>query len=175
MALWLIATSLLSSMNLSLTEVLLFISITFLIYYLRKETRSYKFVTSFPGPKILPIIGQILDLPPPSKLLKVAVEHQIKYGTRMPLVCGPLQVLWLTHPNDVAKVLSSRDRTTDKVWLYPKIFGEWLGTSLFNTTGKEYFVRRKMIMPAFNFGILENFYSIFNRNSQVLVDILKDK
>ncbi|CAG7823316.1 unnamed protein product [Allacma fusca] len=32
-----------------------------------------------------------------------------------------------------------------------------------------------MIMPAFNFGILENFYSIFNRNSQVLVDILKDK
>ncbi|CAG7727741.1 unnamed protein product [Allacma fusca] len=116
-----------------------------------------------------------MNLPAPQNVLKVAEEFQVRYGTRMPLVCGPLQVLWLTHPDDVGKILSSKEKTTDKVWLYPLIFSEWLGTCLFNTTGQEYFTRRRKLMPAFNFGILENFNCIFNRNSEALVDILKTK
>jgi cytochrome P450 len=44
-----------------------------------------------------------------------------------------------------------------------------------NETGEKWHTRRKQITPAFHFKILESYHEVFNTQSMVLVDILKDK
>ena len=46
----------------------------------------------------------------------------------------------------------------------------WLGTGLLISTDKKWFDRRKVITPAFHFKILEQYFEIFLKYNEVLVD-----
>lgn len=54
-------------------------------------------------------------------------------------------------------------------------FQPWLGEGLITGTGKRWHQHRKLITPAFHFKILEQFIEIFNDQSDVLVEKLKNE
>lgn len=55
-------------------------------------------------------------------------------------------------------------------FLYP-----WLGTGLLTSDGNKWYKRRKIITPTFHFKILDTFLDVFNENSEILVNKLREK
>lgn len=51
----------------------------------------------------------------------------------------------------------------------------WLGTGLLLSTGPKWFNKRKTITPTFHFKILEQFIEVFDRQSDILIGLLKTK
>ena len=51
----------------------------------------------------------------------------------------------------------------------------WLRDGLLLSMGKKWLGRRRAITPAFHFKILEQFVEVFDRNSNILVEIIKAK
>lgn len=66
---------------------------------------------------------------------------------------------------------------TSKDWLTKSndydAFRLWLNDGLLLSTGKKWFKRRRLLTPSFHFNILEDFISIFNNCSDILIDKLK--
>ncbi|CAG7815369.1 unnamed protein product, partial [Allacma fusca] len=107
-----------------------------------------------------------------SERLKNLLILRQKYGNRVVMSLGSQKLLVLFHPDDVAKVLSSKE--VNRSWLYDLMFNDWLGiTCLLTAKGKEYFRMRKMYMPAFAYKHVDNFELNFNAHSKTLLKILK--
>jgi cytochrome P450 family 4 len=78
----------------------------------------------------------------------------------------------LTDPADVEKVLTS-SALTEKGDTY-NFFVPWLGEGLLISKGKKWQRRRKLLTPSFHFRILEDFLVIFNEQSNVFIEILRE-
>ena len=61
------------------------------------------------------------------------------------------------------------DKSREYQYLHP-----WLSTGLLTSSGTKWHGRRKMLTPTFHFKILEDFIDIFNKQSVVLVDKLRE-
>ncbi|XP_013794828.1 cytochrome P450 4c3-like [Limulus polyphemus] len=84
---------------------------------------------------------------------------------------GMRPVVAFYKPETVEVVLSSSkiiDKSTEYSLLRP-----WLGSGLLTSSRNKWKTRRKMLTPAFHFRILDDFMPIFNEQSQILVNKLK--
>lgn len=52
---------------------------------------------------------------------------------------------------------------------------EWLGTGLLISTGQKWHNRRKIITPTFHFKILQQFVDVFNQQSHIFTDKLRER
>lgn len=80
--------------------------------------------------------------------------------------------LSITDPQDVETLLSSSKLIAKSIDY--NFMHQWLGTGLLNSTGKKWQSRRKIITPAFHFNILEEFIQIFNGQTAVMLDKVKE-
>ncbi|CAG7824941.1 unnamed protein product [Allacma fusca] len=156
----------------AVTSILVLFSLGVLLWQFLKKSRSDVFLKRFSGPKIFPIIGNAWFLARPTDRLNNLKVLQQKYGNRVALNLGPQKILMVFHPDDVAKVLSSKEM--NRSWFIDMLFNDWLGPScLLTAKGKEYLRLRKLYLPAFAYKHVDNFGLNFNTHSKTLLTILK--
>ncbi|KAL3278887.1 hypothetical protein HHI36_016407 [Cryptolaemus montrouzieri] len=70
------------------------------------------------------------------------------------------------------KILSSVDHST-KGFFYDAL-RPWLGTGLLTSSGRKWHNRRKMLTPTYHFTILQKFLKVFNTQSRIFLETLKE-
>ncbi|KAF5301472.1 hypothetical protein FQA39_LY02201 [Lamprigera yunnana] len=111
--------------------------------------------------------------------MKALKEHLWNYYQGLNLKYYPIYKLWngsvpyvsLVSPEDIEVLLSSKDEL-EKSRIY-KWLEAWLGTGLLTSKGTKWQYRRKLLTPAFHFGILQEFAKTIMEQSEILVEKLK--
>ncbi|CAG7729121.1 unnamed protein product [Allacma fusca] len=156
----------------AVASILVLFSLAVFLWHFLKKSRSDVFLNRFSGPKIFPFIGNIWFIARPTERLNNLNVLQQKYGNRVRMTAGPKKLLMVFHPDDVAKVLSSKEM--NRSWLYDLLFNDWLGPScLLTGKGTEYTRMRKLYQPAFAYKHVDNFELNFNAHSKTLLKILR--
>ncbi|XP_055380312.1 cytochrome P450 4d2-like [Condylostylus longicornis] len=154
--------------------VILLILLAVLLDYLNKKRRN-DLTANLSGPKAYPLIGGLLHLlnRTPANLLEMSLINREKYGSLYKIWLFNKLLIFGTDPRDIEMVLSS-SKLIEKSTLYD-ILQVWLGTGLLLSTGSKWHSRRKIITPAFHFNILEHFIEVFDQQTEILVQRLKEK
>lgn len=148
------------------------------IWLIISAIRQFKLIVDatahIPGPKALPFLGNALIFlgKSPADVLQIGPAIIKQYGTFVRILLGPKILIFLGDPAD-AEALLINQNTIEKSeeYDYAKV---WIGEGLITSTGQKWHSRRKIITPGFHFTILQSFVRVFDRNSQILVDKLKE-
>ncbi|XP_051172445.1 uncharacterized protein LOC127288825 [Leptopilina boulardi] len=149
------------------------ITITLVFYHFKNHyNKRGRLVNKFPGPTVLPLLGNAREfLGPLDELWKSLRRINKEYYPINRLWLGGLPTISVYHPDDVQIVLSST-KHTEKGRIYDFLH-PWLGTGLLTSTGEKWLIRRRMMTPAFHFNILQEFVNVFVEQSELLVKKLK--
>ncbi|KAJ8922207.1 hypothetical protein NQ315_004144, partial [Exocentrus adspersus] len=132
---------------------------------------KYLCLRNVPGPTTYPIIGNALEMENTTVgLLNSFMRLQKKYGSFYKLWLGPRLNLMVSKPEYLEQLLNSNVHLSKSVGY--DLFKPWLGDGLLVSTGAKWRSRRKMITTDFHFKILEEFTKVFNKQFDILVDIL---
>nr|XP_053637587.1 cytochrome P450 4c3-like isoform X3 [Cherax quadricarinatus] len=130
-------------------------------------------LNQIPGPKGIPVLGNALYF----NVDATELFQRVLKVTE----CGEVSRMWMVHnpfcflsSAKTAEVLLSSHKLLDKGMDY-EFLHPWLGLNLLTFPGSLWHTRRKLVSPAFHFKILEEFVSIFNKQSCKLVQKLEKK
>lgn len=145
----------------------------FLGWFYTKFRETLKLASKLPGPPKLPILGDALLLAgqSPSQLMETFTDIAAKYPRIACIMLGPQCEVLIADPK-LAEVFLSSQKLITKSDEYD-FFTAWIGTGLLTSTGRKWFARRKVITPAFHFKILDQFVDIFDKHTDIFIDILK--
>ncbi|XP_073998070.1 cytochrome P450 4g15 isoform X4 [Rhodnius prolixus] len=101
------------------------------------------------------------------------MSHSYVYENVIKVWVGPRLLIFLTNPLDIELILGSNVHI-DKAPEY-RYFEPWLGNGLLISTGAHWRAHRKLIAPTFHLNVLKSFIGLFNRNSQAVVQKLKNE
>lgn len=152
--------------------VSLFVVIAF--YFYRKFNKIVLSVAHIPGPPVLPFIGNALMFfgKSPSELMPIGTEMVKKYGLFNRFLLGPKVLIHVSDPKDVEALLVDQ-KVLEKSEEYD-ITRVWIGEGLLTASREKWPSRRKVTTPGFHFRCLQEFVKVFNRNSEILVQKLKN-
>lgn len=143
------------------------------VHYWQQQTRLTKMGLKLPGPATLPIVGNAHMIAGKTnhEIMNFALDLGQMYGNVARAFLGNSLIVFLTHPNDIEKILNSNVhiQKSDEY----RFFKPWLGNGLLISSGEKWRNDRKLIAPAFHQNVLKSFVSIFNSNSLDVVDKLK--
>nr|AGT51299.1 cytochrome P450 [Aedes albopictus] len=140
--------------------------------FLPGKKQTEKIAAHFGGPKPLPLIGNLLEF-------NTDIPGIFEKGIHLIKKHGPNLFLWgflneniliLGDTKLVEKVLLAKQ--TQKSLLYT-FLNSWLRTGLLLSSGEKWFQRRRIITPTFHFKILEQFVTVFNREAETMVDLMR--
>uniref|UniRef100_A0A182VQV2 Cytochrome P450 n=1 Tax=Anopheles minimus TaxID=112268 RepID=A0A182VQV2_9DIPT len=156
-----------------LQALLIAVAVYMLITHLIQRKKLQKINKHFPGPKPYPVVGNLLEfatLDIPGVFEHVVELHQ-NYGQDF-LMWSLFNwtIILMTSRKNVEKVLLAKQ--TEKSLLY-QFIEPWLGTGLLIASGEKWFQRRKIITPTFHFKMLEQFVSVFNKETDTMVKMLR--
>ncbi|XP_038107973.1 probable cytochrome P450 4ac1 isoform X1 [Culex quinquefasciatus] len=135
---------------------------------------GYKAAKQFPGPKRLPIFGNIFDLLFNDQLSTFTLPRQwaAKFGESFVLLIRGGMIVNAIRASETEALLSSAkliDKSVIYLYLHP-----FLGVGLLNSTGSKWFQRRKILTAAFHFNILPKFLETFHEECEKLVERLDE-
>ncbi|XP_069674758.1 cytochrome P450 4C1-like [Periplaneta americana] len=132
-----------------------------------------KKIEMIPGPKPMPLFGNILLFNVPAhQLLNVLLRLHKEYSSTFRIWVMGFPEVFITDPDDIEIILSSRSHITKS--LDYNLLQPWLGTGLLTSSGDKWQSHRKILTPAFHFKILEEYVQVFNSNSRVLIQKLQE-
>ncbi|KAJ8968358.1 hypothetical protein NQ317_000089, partial [Molorchus minor] len=150
------------------------VGIVYSLKYLKNSFRSKKLIWMLPGPKKDPLLGHLKefllcdDATLFRKLRKWAREFYPVYN-----LCPSMLVIAgnISGAEDF-ELVASTTKNIGKGPIYT-VFDRWLGNGLLTSTGEHWQTRRKILTPAFHFKILQQFVTIFNKETNNLVEVLR--
>lgn len=143
------------------------------VWFLVKFRKLGALYSHISGPPIIPFLGNGLLFigKTPEEIFQLTFDLPVKYGNIFKVFLASKVVIVLTAPQEVEALLSSLT-LIEKADEYEPI-KEWLGDGLLISTGDKWHARRKVFTPAFHFKILEQFVEIFDKQSKIFVDNLR--
>ncbi|XP_067005981.2 cytochrome P450 4C1 [Anabrus simplex] len=154
--------------------LILLLILHFFVPYHFCSLRTRILSNKLPGFGGYPYFGSALEfIVPHEDLLKKVRE--VYHSNRPPLYrlwFVGLPAVFLKDLDYIEALMNSRVHITkglDYFLLHP-----WLRQGLLTSTGSQWHSRRKTLTPAFHFKILEDYIPVFNHNSEILVNKLKD-
>lgn len=145
-----------------------------LIYFYKKYMKIVKTVEHIPGPPIIPFFGNALMFITKDSSSVIAFAEKIvaKYGYFIRILLGPKIIIVMSDPDDIESfIVDGKATEKSEDYEYTKA---WIGEGLVTSTGQKWFSRRKIITPAFHFGILQSFVNTFDCNGNIFVDKLRN-
>ncbi|XP_069675774.1 cytochrome P450 4C1-like [Periplaneta americana] len=158
-------------MLVTVLSVLLVGLMALLAYYRVKNRATIELVEKIPGPKTIPVLGNLLDFGlHAEKYWKVIEVQALSNGDIFRMWIGTKVLVFVWSPKYVEIQLSS-NKEIAKGFGYNFLM-PWLGLGLLTSTGKHWHAHRKLLTPAFHFRILEQFVDVFNNNGNILLENL---
>uniref|UniRef100_UPI0009490568 uncharacterized LOC105181718 n=1 Tax=Harpegnathos saltator TaxID=610380 RepID=UPI0009490568 len=157
-----------------LLTFIIFIIVAYIAYdFYVHHSRFGQLINKIPGPKPLPIIGNILIYQVgPEKLWPLLRYYTDKYYPIIKIWNLLIPTISIRHPDDLEVILSST-KHIDKGMIYD-ILHPWLNTGLLTSAGVKWHSRRKILTPAFHFNILRQFVDILLEEGERMTKILKN-
>ncbi|XP_057367791.1 cytochrome P450 4C1-like [Daphnia carinata] len=158
-----------------LTLVLFFIVASLAWYWRWERSIFVRQVEEIPGPPRVFLFGNIFALPRdgPGLLQIFNVTWTKAYGHIYRFWRGMFAIVNISSPSDVEVILTSQvhiNKSITGAFLLP-----WLGDGLLLSAGDKWRKDRKLLTPAFHFQILDGFFDVFNRNSEIFVEQIKKR
>ncbi|XP_069675168.1 cytochrome P450 4C1-like [Periplaneta americana] len=140
-------------------------------YHRLKTKAMMEYSEKIPGPKLIPILGNVLEFGLNadkywSRMEKLAVAN----GDIFRLWGGTKLGVFIWSPKYIEILLSST-KEIGKGFGY-NFLTPWLGFGLLTSKGEHWRIHRKLLTPAFHFRILEQFVEVFNNNADILLENL---
>uniref|UniRef100_A0A1B0ALV4 Cytochrome P450 n=1 Tax=Glossina palpalis gambiensis TaxID=67801 RepID=A0A1B0ALV4_9MUSC len=132
-------------------------------------TKIYLSERGLAGCKLsLPLFGDVLpwigsDITSNSNYLKTFI-----------ITTHLIYLVLIVQDAEYLEIILSSSRLITKHFGY-RILRNWLSDGLLMSTGLKWHARRKIITPAFHFGMLEKFIEIFDQQSEIFVESLQAK
>jgi cytochrome P450 family 4 len=139
-----------------------------------KYSRIVESLADFPGPRPLPFVGNAYMLVglTVNDILPFAISSINKFGSLFKFFLGPIRLLVLSDPKYVETLLVDK-KLLEKSVEY-EISRVWIGNGVLTASQDEWPARRKVTNPGFHFRNLQEFVKVFEKNSQVLVERLRE-
>lgn len=145
------------------------------IYFYKKYMKLVASVAHIPGPPVLPFVGNALMFigKKPTELIEIVEKNVARYGYCTRALLGPKIVIVMADPADIESFLiDGKSSEKSEEYEYTK---DWIGEGLITSSGAKWFSRRKIITPAFHFGILQSYVDTFDNNGNIFVEKLKNR
>uniref|UniRef100_UPI003B639677 cytochrome P450 4C1-like n=1 Tax=Odontomachus brunneus TaxID=486640 RepID=UPI003B639677 len=158
------------------TVLLLFI-ITVIIafgydYYVHRS-RVGRLIDKLPGPKTIPIGGNVLQMQSsPENLWLLLRDIADRYYPIAKIWSFFTPAITIRHPDDLEAILNNT-KHIEKSMIY-QVLHPWLNTGLLTSAGPKWHLRRKILTPTFHFNILQQFIDIMLEESERMTHKLKN-
>lgn len=145
--------------------------IVLLVKWRRENLEFVELINKIPGPPADFLIGNIRQLiGPPEHVWQFFQDNNKKYSIYR-VWNGNLASVELVNPDDIEILLSSKSNLKkSKVYEFLQV---WLGTGLLTSKDEKWHYRRKLLTPAFHFGILQQFSKAMFNEADLLVSRLQ--
>ncbi|XP_020298764.1 cytochrome P450 4C1-like, partial [Pseudomyrmex gracilis] len=156
-----------------ITILLVLILYVILYDYYVHHKRSGRLIRLIPGPPSVPILGSALLFQCSTRNIWILLRYYV--DTMYPVMklwIGPECTIFLRHPDDLEKVLSTTKHNA-KSRLYSMV-RPWLNDGLLTSKGNKWHTRRKLLTPAFHFNILRHFVDVLVEESNHMAKSLKE-
>ncbi|XP_017774973.1 PREDICTED: cytochrome P450 4C1-like [Nicrophorus vespilloides] len=133
----------------------------------QRHTKKYNMPT-IPGPKPLPIIGNILEFGfDITNMMTNFSRICSNYNGICRLFLGPKTVVVVvSHPKYLKKIFKNSSEHIEKTNFYD-FFKGITGKGIVSVEGPIWHNNRKALQPAFQYAMLEDFNKIFNKTGQI--------
>ncbi|XP_023245154.1 cytochrome P450 4C1-like [Copidosoma floridanum] len=157
----------------SIYLVLIVLAVILIQKWLSNYMKIRKILETVPGPKQYPLIGiapLMMGVPPEDRLAVFNdLCYQFKNGMFL-IWFGTQPVINIRKPHQIEKILTST--TIIKKSRFYNFVKPWLGEGLITTTGTRWFNHRRLITPAFHFGVLGEYSAVMRENVQALIELI---
>ncbi|CEF61074.1 Cytochrome P450 4V2 [Strongyloides ratti] len=160
-----------------------FILTLFFIYILSKiksiwtwikiRNRKHELGDKIPGPKTIPFFGNALSF---SKDTKQTIDYITEEFNKVNEKNEPFIRFWVGEKLLVIPINGNAARYIIDNELIKgddyELLKEWLNEGLVVSSGEKWRHNRKLITPSFHFGMLKNYFSIFNNEAKIFIESL---
>ncbi|XP_058454993.1 cytochrome P450 4C1-like [Malaya genurostris] len=144
-----------------------------LFFYFATRKQLKLVASHFVGPKPHPLWGNLgeffqKDIP---GLFETVVGFHERYGPDIfTWSLFNMTMINVTSAENVEKVIMAKHAQKSFIYDFLK---PWLGEGLLISNGEKWFQRRRIITPTFHFKVLEHFVTVFDKETNVMVENLK--